>query len=45
MSPNGVSSHCSNALQVWQIAYNNHIKSVADSLGQKHGGCVTSFRL
>ena len=29
MSPNGSSSHCSNALHLWQIALNKRINSVA----------------
>ena len=28
-----------------QAAYNNQIKSLAGSLGHKHGGCVASLRL
>lgn len=31
MSPNGSPSHCSNALQVWQIAYNKRINTRWDT--------------
>ena len=32
MSPNGSSSYCSDALQLWQIAYNKRIKSLTHGL-------------
>jgi len=44
MSPNGSSLHCSNTLQVWQIAYNKRINTRCARWGQKHVGSLRFAR-
>jgi len=40
MSPNSSLSHCSNALQVWQIAHNKRINTRFARVGQIYVGAL-----